>query len=92
MFVLGEFKVGGKKYVILGSVLAVTLADKYAPGRQRRFVGICIRREKTGLHHHFTLRNVVDGLGAFTRSPPRSRELSTNESKPIDLDVCVGCG
>uniref|UniRef100_A0A914WX57 Large ribosomal subunit protein bL19m n=1 Tax=Plectus sambesii TaxID=2011161 RepID=A0A914WX57_9BILA len=46
-----------------GSVLAVTLADKYAPGRQRRFVGICIRREKTGLHHHFTLRNVIDGLG-----------------------------
>ncbi|CAF1220323.1 unnamed protein product [Adineta steineri] len=47
----------------VGSVLAVTSADPYAPSRRNRFVGICIQREKHGLKHEFTLRNIVDGLG-----------------------------
>lgn len=52
-----------KLFVILGSVLAVTSADPYAPTRRNRFVGICIQRERHGLKHQFTLRNIVDGLG-----------------------------
>jgi large subunit ribosomal protein L19 len=49
--------------IIIGSVLAVTSADPYAPNRRNRFVGICIQRERHGLKHQFTLRNIVDGLG-----------------------------
>ena len=48
---------------LAGSVLAVTSADPYAPSRRNRFVGICIQRERHGLKHQFTLRNIVDGLG-----------------------------
>ncbi len=48
---------------LLGSVLAVTSADPYAQNRRNRFVGICIQRERHGLKHQFTLRNIVDGLG-----------------------------
>lgn len=47
----------------IGSVLAVTSADPYAPTRRNRFVGICILRERHGLKHQFTLRNIVDGVG-----------------------------
>jgi large subunit ribosomal protein L19 len=47
----------------VGSIVAVTLADPNMGNRQNRFLGICIRREREGLFHHFTLRNVVDGLG-----------------------------
>ncbi|CAF3391881.1 unnamed protein product [Rotaria socialis] len=47
----------------VGSVLAVTSADPYAPNRRHRFVGICLQRERHGLKHQFTLRNIVDGLG-----------------------------
>ncbi|CAF0786274.1 unnamed protein product [Brachionus calyciflorus] len=47
----------------VGSILAVTVSDPYAPGKTNRFVGICIRRDDYGLRHSFTLRNVVDGLG-----------------------------
>lgn len=49
-----------------GSVLAVTSADPYAPSRRHRFVGICIQRERHGLKHQFTLRNIVDGLGKIS--------------------------
>lgn len=49
--------------MISGSVLAVTVADKYAPGKSSRFVGICIDRSGQGLYHNFTLRNVVDDQG-----------------------------
>jgi ribosomal protein L19 len=45
--------------------MAVTMSDPNTSNRQNRFVGICIRREKEGLHSNFTLRNVVDGLGIF---------------------------
>uniref|UniRef100_A0AC34Q6M6 Large ribosomal subunit protein bL19m n=1 Tax=Panagrolaimus sp. JU765 TaxID=591449 RepID=A0AC34Q6M6_9BILA len=47
----------------VGSILAVTTSDPNQQSRQNRFVGICIRREKPGLLHQFTLRNVIDGLG-----------------------------
>ncbi|KAL7074336.1 hypothetical protein ACQ4LE_006273 [Meloidogyne hapla] len=47
----------------VGSIMAVTMSDPNLQQRQNRFVGICIRREKEGLHHNFTLRNVIDGLG-----------------------------
>jgi len=47
----------------VGSVMAVTVADRFAPGRTNRFVGICIQREEVGLRHSIILRNVVGGLG-----------------------------
>ncbi|CAL1285505.1 unnamed protein product [Larinioides sclopetarius] len=47
----------------VGSVLAVTASDPYAPGKQNRFVGICIGRTYTGLRATFTLRNIVDKQG-----------------------------
>lgn len=47
----------------VGSVLAVTVSDNNAPGKQNRFVGICILREGVGLQHRFALRNVVDHQG-----------------------------
>ena len=48
----------------VGSVVAVTLADPNMPNRRNRFLGICILREMVGLKHNFTLRNVINGLGA----------------------------
>lgn len=47
----------------VGSILAITLSDPNMGNHQNRFLGICIRREKPGLFHQFTLRNVIDGLG-----------------------------
>merc|ERR1712004_55412 len=47
----------------VGSVMAVTVSDPYAPGKKNRFVGICIQRGGHGLRAHFTLRNHVDGQG-----------------------------
>ena len=47
----------------VGSILAVTSSDPYAPNKVNRFVGICIKRDGYGLRHTFQLRNVVDGLG-----------------------------
>lgn len=47
----------------VGSILAITVSDPYAPGKVNRFVGICIHRDNYGLRHSFTLRNNVDGLG-----------------------------
>ena len=46
-----------------GSIMAVTMADKHAPGKESRFVGICIHRGGNGLRANFTLRNVIDGQG-----------------------------
>ena len=51
--------------LLLGSIMAVTMADPNMGNRQNRFVGICIRRHREGLFHQFTLRNVIDGLGLF---------------------------
>ncbi|KAL8579564.1 hypothetical protein ACOMHN_025517 [Nucella lapillus] len=47
----------------VGSIMAVTVADRYAPGKTSRFVGICIHRGGVGLRASFTLRNVIDGQG-----------------------------
>ncbi|CAN7988576.1 unnamed protein product [Ixodes hexagonus] len=47
----------------VGNVLAVTVSDNNAPGKQNRFVGICIERCGVGLRHNFTLRNVIDHQG-----------------------------
>ncbi|TPP64610.1 Large subunit ribosomal protein L19 [Fasciola gigantica] len=44
----------------VGSILAVQVADKFAPDGTHRFVGICIERYNEGLWTTFTLRNVVD--------------------------------
>lgn len=49
----------------VGTILAVTVSDLYAPGKMNRFVGICIRREGYGLRHSFTLRNVIENLGDY---------------------------
>ena len=46
-----------------GSILAVTLADKFAPGKTSRFLGLCIYRGDQGLHHKIILRNVIDNEG-----------------------------
>ena len=43
--------------------MAVIVSDPYSPGKVKRFVGICIRRDGYGLRHAFTLRNVIDGQG-----------------------------
>ncbi|XP_064629048.1 large ribosomal subunit protein bL19m-like [Lineus longissimus] len=47
----------------VGSILAVTVSDPYAPGQTNRFVGLCIQRNGYGLRASFILRNVVDGEG-----------------------------
>ncbi|GAB6030646.1 mitochondrial 54S ribosomal protein YmL19 [Chamberlinius hualienensis] len=47
----------------VGSILAVTCSDKFAPGKINRFVGICIQRIGYGLRAKFVLRNFVDSQG-----------------------------
>jgi len=47
----------------VGSIIAVTATDRCAPGKQNRFLGICIHRTGYGLRATFTLRNVVDHQG-----------------------------
>ncbi|XP_076466405.1 large ribosomal subunit protein bL19m-like [Babylonia areolata] len=59
----------------VGSIMAVTMADQHAPGKQNRFVGICIQRGGVGLRAHFTLRNVIDGQGVEIRFDMYSSSL-----------------
>ncbi|KAG8230943.1 hypothetical protein J437_LFUL002976 [Ladona fulva] len=47
----------------VGSILAVTSADKHGHSKVNRFVGICIERSGCGLRASFLLRNVVDNQG-----------------------------
>ncbi|KAI6225773.1 39S ribosomal protein L19, mitochondrial [Aphelenchoides besseyi] len=47
----------------VGSIVAVTTSDRNLATRKNRFLGICIRRERHALHHQFTLRNCINGLG-----------------------------
>ncbi|CAL1527193.1 unnamed protein product [Lymnaea stagnalis] len=47
----------------VGSIMAVTVSDPFAPNKKNRFLGICIDRGGHGLKAYFVLRNVVDGLG-----------------------------
>ncbi|TGZ70157.1 hypothetical protein CRM22_003352 [Opisthorchis felineus] len=44
----------------VGSILAVSIADKFAPDGIHRFVGICIERLNEGLWTTFTVRNVIE--------------------------------
>jgi ribosomal protein L19 len=50
-------------HMISGSIVAVTIGDPNLNNQEKSFLGICIRREREGLAHHFTLRNVIDGMG-----------------------------
>jgi len=47
----------------VGSIIAVTCADKFAPSRQLRFLGIVTERLDQGLRHRIMVRNAVDGMG-----------------------------
>ncbi|XP_037541443.1 39S ribosomal protein L19, mitochondrial [Nematolebias whitei] len=47
----------------VGSILAVTMADRNASGKKNRFVGICIQRGGKGLGATFILRNILNGQG-----------------------------
>lgn len=47
----------------VGSIMAVTTSDYFAPDKINRFVGICIDRFGYGLNSQFVLRNVVDHQG-----------------------------
>lgn len=51
----------------VGSILAVTVSDKYAETKQSRFVGICIHRTGQLKNANFTLRNIIDGMGCEIR-------------------------
>lgn len=51
----------------VGSIIAVTISDPYAPGKCSKFVGICIERAGQGTEANFTLRNRVDGQGVEIR-------------------------
>lgn len=64
----------------VGSILAVTVSDVNAPGKQNRFVGICIERQFHGLRATFTLRNVVSNQGM---------EIRYQLYSPLILDILV---
>ncbi|XP_014771727.1 39S ribosomal protein L19, mitochondrial [Octopus bimaculoides] len=51
----------------VGSIMAVTVADQFAPLKKNRFVGICISRGGIGLKANFTLRNVIASQGIEIR-------------------------
>ncbi|VDM51683.1 unnamed protein product [Angiostrongylus costaricensis] len=75
----------------VGSILAVTTSEKYLGSKEHRFVGICIRREKEGLHHQFTLRNVIEGIGVevmYDLYNPTIRKIETLKlEKRLDRDL-----
>ncbi|KAK6030019.1 ribosomal protein L19 [Ostertagia ostertagi] len=75
----------------VGSIVAVTTSEKSLGSKEHRFVGICIRREKEGLHHQFTLRNVVDGIGVevmYDLYNPTIRKIETLKlEKRLDNDL-----
>lgn len=51
----------------VGSILAVTVSDRYSETKKSRFVGICINRTGQLTYASFTLRNVIDGMGCEIR-------------------------
>ncbi|PIO62818.1 ribosomal protein L19 [Teladorsagia circumcincta] len=75
----------------VGSIVAVTTSEKSLGSKEHRFVGICIRREKQGLHHQFTLRNTVDGIGVevmYDLYNPTIRKIETLKlEKRLDNDL-----
>ncbi|KAK6043301.1 putative ribosomal protein L19 [Cooperia oncophora] len=76
---------------VAGSIVAVTTSEKCLGSKEHRFVGICIRREKEGLHHQFTLRNVVEGIGVevmYDLYNPTIRKIETLKlEKRLDNDL-----
>ena len=75
----------------VGSILAVTISDPYAPGKVSKFVGICIERAGQGTFANFTLRNVVDHVGVEIRYDlynPTIREIQLLKlEKRLDDDL-----
>jgi large subunit ribosomal protein L19 len=75
----------------VGSVLAVTISDPYAPGKVSKFVGICIQRQGQGTYANFTLRNRVDGQGVEIRYDlynPTIREIQVLKlEKRLDSEL-----
>ncbi|KAL7307211.1 hypothetical protein TKK_0000934 [Trichogramma kaykai] len=47
----------------VGSLVAVMHSDPHAPGKNNRFMGICIQKIGAGLRASFILRNFIDGEG-----------------------------
>ncbi|GMT30988.1 hypothetical protein PFISCL1PPCAC_22285, partial [Pristionchus fissidentatus] len=75
----------------VGSIVAVTTTAQYLGAKEHRFVGICIRREKPGLLHQFTLRNVIDGQGVevmYELYNPTIKKIETLKlEKRLDSDL-----
>ncbi|GMR54581.1 hypothetical protein PMAYCL1PPCAC_24776, partial [Pristionchus mayeri] len=75
----------------VGSIVAVTTTAPYLGAKEHRFVGICIRREKTGLMHQFTLRNYLEGQGVevmYELYNPTIRKIETLKlEKRLDSDL-----
>ncbi|CAB3408956.1 unnamed protein product [Caenorhabditis bovis] len=75
----------------VGSIVAVTSSDPNLGAKEHRFVGICIRREKEGLHHQFTLRNTIEGIGVeimYDLYNPTIKKIETLKlEKRLDNDL-----
>ncbi|CAD6184605.1 unnamed protein product [Caenorhabditis auriculariae] len=75
----------------VGSIVAVTSSDPNLGSKEHRFVGICIRREKEGLHHQFTLRNTIEGIGVeimYDLYNPTIKKIETLKlEKRLDTDL-----
>lgn len=50
-----------------GTIMAVTVSDKFAETKRSRFVGICIQRSGQLKFATFTLRNMIEGMGCEIR-------------------------
>ncbi|KAG7256508.1 hypothetical protein CRUP_030181 [Coryphaenoides rupestris] len=62
----------------VGSILAVTMTDPHAPGKNNRFVGICTKRGGKGLGATFVLRNIIEGQGVeicYEMYSPRIQQI-----------------
>ncbi|CAL2029852.1 hypothetical protein CAEBREN_30208 [Caenorhabditis brenneri] len=75
----------------VGSIVAVTSSDKNLGSKDHRFVGICIRREKEGLLHQFTLRNTIENIGVevlYDLYNPTIKKIETLKlEKRLDSDL-----
>ncbi|CAI4223751.1 unnamed protein product [Auanema sp. JU1783] len=75
----------------VGSIVAVTTVDPNLGSKEHRFVGICIRREREGLKHQITLRNVIDGQGVevmYELYNPTIKKIETLKlEKRLDDDL-----
>ncbi|CAP33285.1 Protein CBR-MRPL-19 [Caenorhabditis briggsae] len=75
----------------VGSIVAVTSSDRNLGSKEHRFVGICIRREKEGLLHQFTLRNTIENIGVevmYDMYNPTIKKIETLKlEKRLDSDL-----